>query len=66
MEIEDGANRIMRFITSPDRFASQFNALVPGAYRSITVQDIKDLHECGLIGRYDYYGRQDIQIVRLF
>ena len=51
-------------IVSPDKFAAEFNAAVPGAYRSITANDIRDMAECGLIGRYGYYGRLDLETVR--
>ncbi|HUU63048.1 MAG TPA: hypothetical protein VMX96_03905 [Dehalococcoidia bacterium] len=51
-------------IISPEKFAAEFNQVVPGAYRSITVQDIRDLTECGLIGKYGYYGRADLETVR--
>jgi ornithine cyclodeaminase/alanine dehydrogenase-like protein (mu-crystallin family) len=37
---------------------------MPGAYRTVTAQDIRDLTKCSLIGRYGYYGRSDIEIVR--
>ncbi len=37
---------------------------VPGAYRRITAQDIRDMTNCGLIGKYQYYGRTDLEIVR--
>ncbi|MBA7612802.1 hypothetical protein ES703_20042 [subsurface metagenome] len=47
-----------------ERFADLFNAKLPGAYRQITAQDIKDMTDCGLIGKYKYYGRTDLQIVR--
>lgn len=55
---------MQQIIASPDKFSTLFNAVVPGAYRSITAQDIRDMTECGLIGRYKYYGRQDIETVR--
>jgi hypothetical protein len=51
-------------ILTPDRFAIWFNSLIPGAHRSITAQDIRDMTRCGLIGRYGYYGRVDIETVR--
>ncbi len=47
-----------------ERFAAQFNAKLPGAYRQITVQDIKDMTECGLIKRYGYYSHSDLETVR--
>jgi len=51
-------------ILSPDRFAEWFNNVVPGAYRSITAQDIRDMTECGLVAHYGYYIRQDLETVR--
>ena len=51
-------------ILSPDKFAEWFNNTVPGAYRSITAQDIRDMTECGLIGRYGQYYRSDLQTAR--
>jgi hypothetical protein len=52
------------FITSPDRFAEWFKYEVPGAYREITAQDIRVMNGCGLIGRYGFYGRQDLETIR--
>ena len=52
------------FITSPDNFAEWFKSEIPGAYREMTSQDIQDMTECGLIGRYGYYGWQDLDMVR--
>jgi hypothetical protein len=54
----------MTFRTSPDRFAKEFNEVVPGAYRKITTQDILDMTACGLIGKYDCYPHNDIETVR--
>ena len=51
-------------VLSPDKFAEWFNSVVPGAYRKIDTQDVRDMTECGLIGRYNYYGRKDIETVR--
>ena len=51
-------------ILSPDKFAEWFNSAVPGAYRSITAQDIWDMTECGLIAHYGYYISQDLETVR--
>ncbi|MFC1956408.1 hypothetical protein ACFLWZ_07855 [Chloroflexota bacterium] len=51
-------------ILSPDKFADWFNSIVPGAYRKIDTADIRDMAECGLIGKYSYYGHQDIETVR--
>ena len=54
----------MTFRTSPDRFAKDFNQMMPGAYRKITTQDILDMTACGLIGKYDCYPHNDIETVR--
>ena len=51
-------------VYSPDRFAAEFNAAVPCACQKIDAQDIQDLTKCGLIGRYSYYGRADLETVR--
>lgn len=51
-------------ILSPDKFAEWFNSVVPGAYRKLTALDIRDMAECGLIGRYGYYGQSDLQTAR--
>jgi hypothetical protein len=51
-------------ITSPEAFVEWFTLEVSGAYRILTVQDAKDMTECGLIGRYGFYGRQDSETVR--
>jgi len=51
-------------ITSPDKFAAWFNEKVPGAPRRITAGDVRLMTKCGLIGRYDFYGSTDLQIVR--
>ena len=51
------------FSTSPDRFAEYFNKTVPGAYRQISSQDIRDMTDCALIKRYHSYGPTDLQIV---
>jgi hypothetical protein len=47
-----------------ERFAAQFNAKLPGAYRQITVQDVRDMTDCGLIRRYGYYIHSDLETVR--
>ena len=54
----------MTFRTSPARFAKEFNEVVPGAYRRITSDDVRDMHDCGLIGKYYYFGQNDIETVR--
>ncbi|MFC1953183.1 hypothetical protein ACFLWR_03535 [Chloroflexota bacterium] len=40
---------------TPEWFTSSFNKKFPGAYRLITVEDVNDMTDCGLIGRYGYY-----------
>lgn len=50
-------------ITSPEKFAIWFNRSVPGAYRQITVEDARLMSQCGLIGRYQYYGQSDLRTV---
>ena len=50
--------------TRPDKFAAEVNAKLPGAHRQITVDDVKDMTNCGLIGRYGYYIQLDIETVR--
>lgn len=47
--------------TNPDKFAAWFNSVVPGAYRKVDARDVRDMTECGLIGRYGYYGRLDLE-----
>ena len=51
-------------ITRPDKFAGFFNAKVPGAYRQVSADDIRDMTTSGLIGRYGYYRHLDIETVR--
>lgn len=52
------------FITSPEKFVEWFRLEVPGAYRDLTSQDVRDMTNCGLIGRYGFYIRQDLETVR--
>ena len=54
----------MQLITNPQKFADLFNAKVPGAYRQISTDDVKDMTNCGLIGKYGYYMQLDIETVR--
>lgn len=54
----------MQLITNAQKFADLFNAKVPGAHRQITVDDVRDMTTCGLIGRYSYYIHLDIETVR--
>lgn len=54
----------MQLITNPQKFADFFNAKVPGACRQVTVDDIRDVTTCGLIGKYREYIRLDIETFR--
>jgi hypothetical protein len=54
----------MRLIVKPEDFAAWFNKAIPGAYRSITTQDIQDMVTSGSIGHYGYYMQLDIETVR--
>lgn len=50
--------------TRPDKFAAEVNAKLPGAHRLITVDDVRDMTSCGLIGRYGYFINLDLETVR--
>ena len=54
----------MRLIVKPEDFVAWFNKAIPGAFRSIGVEDVEDMTTCGLIGRYDHYIQLDIETVR--
>lgn len=49
---------------NPDKFAAYFNSVVPGAQRQVIAQDVRDMTEAGLIGKYRYYGSYDLEVVR--
>jgi len=51
-------------VTSPEKFANEVNVKLLGAHRQITIEDVKDMTSCGLIGRYGYYIHLDIETVR--
>lgn len=51
------------FILSPVKFATEFNLMVLGAYREITAQDVREMTECGLIGKYGFYLHSDLHTV---
>ena len=51
-------------VAEPDRFADKFNAIVRGAYRQVTADDIRQMKHCGLIGRYGFFARDDLETVR--
>ncbi len=51
--------------SNPAGFAKWFNEKYAGAYRQITTEDVKDLTDCGLIHRRNYYsGLEDGETVR--
>jgi hypothetical protein len=54
----------MKIIVKSEDFAEWFNKAIPGAYRSITAQDVRDMTTCGLIGCYGYYMQLDLETVR--
>ncbi|MBT3363125.1 MAG: hypothetical protein HN407_05630 [Chloroflexi bacterium] len=47
-----------------NKFAAKFNHKVQGAYRKVDAVDIRDMTQCGFIGRYGYYLRSDLETVR--
>ena len=55
---------VRRPVLRPNRFAEWFNRVAPGAYRQITAEDVQDMTQCGLIGRYGEYMQLDIETVR--
>ena len=46
--------------TSPNKFAIWFNEKYPGGHRRITADDVRDMTECGLIGRHGFYLRAEL------
>lgn len=50
--------------TRPDKFAAEVNAKLPGAHRQITVDDVRDMVACGLIGKFDCFLDLDLETVR--
>jgi hypothetical protein len=52
------------YIKSPEDFAEKFNVRIPDACRKITSNDVRLMTDCKLIGRYRFYGRQDLETVR--
>jgi hypothetical protein len=49
---------------NPGRFATKFNSTLPGAYRQVTEDDIRQMAQCGLIGRCGFFYRSDQETVR--
>ena len=54
----------MRLIVKPEDFVAWLAKAIPGACRSIDVEDVRDMTTCGLIGKYGYYGNLDLEMVR--
>ena len=55
---------VWEVVADPVRFAEKFNRTVPGAYKSVTGEDIRQMVHCGLIGRYGSFLREDVETVR--
>jgi len=52
------------FVSSPEKFADWFNSKILNACRKVTADDVRIMTECNLIGRYRFYGRQDLETIR--
>jgi hypothetical protein len=52
------------YITQPEVFANFVNTKISGAYRKITTNDVCLMTEYNLIGKYEFYGSQDLETVR--
>jgi hypothetical protein len=51
--------------SNPTKFAQWFNEKYTGAYRRINTSDVKDMTDCGLIHRHQYYsGSEDGETIR--
>ena len=51
-------------VADPVKFAARFNLTVSGAYRHVTCDDIRQMEQCGLIGRSGFFDRSDLETVR--
>jgi hypothetical protein len=51
-------------VADPAKFAVKFNFTVPGAHRLVTAEDIRQISQCGLIGRHGFFTREDLETVR--
>ena len=51
-------------VADPVKFAAKFNCTVRGAYRYVTGDDIRQMEQCGLIGRSGFFDRSDLETVR--
>jgi hypothetical protein len=54
----------MRPIVKPEKFAAWFNRVMPSAHRQITVDDVRDMVTCGLIGKFDCFLNLDFETVK--
>jgi hypothetical protein len=52
------------FIRTPEEFATWLNGQISDAYRRITADDVRLVIICKLIGRYRFFGSQDLEAVR--
>ncbi len=52
------------FINNTEAFIDFFKMKFPDMCRKLTVDNVRLMTECSLIGRYKYYLRQDLEIVR--
>jgi len=50
--------------SSPEKLAEWFNKKIPDACRKITANDVTLMARCNLIGRYNYFIRQDFETIR--
>jgi len=55
---------MIHLTASPEKFAAEVNAKLPGAHRQITVDDVRDMVICGLIGKYSCFLDLDLETVR--
>ena len=52
------------YISDSEKFAALFNKKCPGAYRRINADDVRKMTNCHLIGRYGFFLRDDLEMVR--
>lgn len=50
--------------SSPKKLVKWFNKKIPDASRKITADDVTLMTKCNLIGRYNYFIRQDFETIR--
>ena len=63
-KVKDYWVALSEVMSDPVRLAAKFNATVPGACRPVSADDIRYMSHCGLIGRYGFYTREDLETVR--